>query len=655
MRKPIVHGLQWVATFTLASTAQAATMYVSPTGTATTDCTRATPCDLTSAVAAVTAGDTVILMDGIYKGKPLNPVANGTSSAWITFQADECATPIIEGEGTDDQNTGVGSPNALDKGSYIRYVGLVSRGWNTGFGNHWVNTDATPPEAPPSNGNVEYKYCIGEGNGRTGFTHYSASGIHIQNCISAHNGSSVAHSWSSGMTLYATSKGTGSALIEGSVSFENMDAEQHTDGSGFIVDEESNNATFVNNLAFRNGGSCLRLTKSSNTKFINNTCYHNAMDTKDQGPDNPGEMYFTDAPTRDGVSMSNNVLVATGSGPGASAVFGQPTSGWNNNQVTTGSVAFFAAPDGNNPDFTLASNSALAGKGSNGSGVPTSDIGFDPKCITKKTPTMIGSIAKGDWWQYSVDIDYIKSIGGVAACFRPKTRTGTPDIGAYANGAVTAAAVCKPPGTGGAPSSGGSSGVAGAPSNGGTTANAGGAPGTVGGSSSTNVGNAGGTSAGGTSATGSSANRGGTNSSGGTKADTTNAGGDTSRGGTATSMGGSKSAAGGTSNSSSSANGGTTTSAPSSNNSGGSTNASSSTSNGTATSNSSGGATTSSSRSVNAVGGSTGAAPVGDGEPSASGCGCKLADRSSHSTSLLSIGLLGLLVSRIRRRPRRSR
>jgi MYXO-CTERM domain-containing protein len=39
-----------------------------------------------------------------------------------------------------------------------------------------------------------------------------------------------------------------------------------------------------------------------------------------------------------------------------------------------------------------------------------------------------------------------------------------------------------------------------------------------------------------------------------------------------------------------------------------------------------------------------------NGDPPASGCGCKLADQSSRSTSLLSIGLLGLLVSRIRRR-----
>ena len=38
-----------------------------------------------------------------------------------------------------------------------------------------------------------------------------------------------------------------------------------------------------------------------------------------------------------------------------------------------------------------------------------------------------------------VDIDYIKSIGGVSRCFNPKTRLGTPDVGAYRPGTVTTA------------------------------------------------------------------------------------------------------------------------------------------------------------------------------------------------------------------------
>ena len=136
-------------------------------------------------------------------------------------------------------------------------------------------------------------------------------------------------------------------------------------------------------------------------------------------------------------------------------------------------MSFFTSPDGTNPDFTLASGSALVGKGGSGSGVPSNDIGFDPKCITKKTPTPPGMMAKGSWWQYSVDLTYIKSIGGVAGCFHAKNRSGTPDIGAYANGSVTKAGTCTPPppppGTGGTTGTGGS-GTGGTTGAGGATA-----------------------------------------------------------------------------------------------------------------------------------------------------------------------------------------
>jgi len=62
---------------------------------------------------------------------------------------------------------------------------------------------------------------------------------------------------------------------------------------------------------------------------------------------------------------------------------------------------------------------------------------------------MVGQVARVSTWQYDVDIDYIKSIGGVAKCFNPKTRSGTPDVGAYRAGTVTTATPgsCVPPTT----------------------------------------------------------------------------------------------------------------------------------------------------------------------------------------------------------------
>jgi parallel beta-helix repeat protein len=465
MRQSIVLGSSALSVLLLAATANAADWYVSPTGTATTGCTtRSNPCSLSAATGAAVAGDNVILMDGVYQ-EQLYVANSGTSSAWITIKADQCATPIIEGEGVgpNDQNqdNGVHSTTA----EYVKFIGIVSRGWNIGFGNGWaggVDSDEV------SNGHWEIEYCAAYSNGRTGFTFFSAEGFKLKNSISAHNGSSEVQSWSSGVTLFEAHGS--SNWVEGNVSFENTEFQQNTDGSGFIVDEESNGVTFINNLAFGNAGSCLRLTRSSGTKFINNTCYHNSQfGSTATGPTNPGEIYFTNGGvTQENVLFMNNVIVGTGVAPaGSTPIQNQPSSGWTDNVVTTGSVNYFTAPTGTNPDFTPAAGASnLIGQGTTGMGAPTSDLGFDPKCIVKRTPIMVGQVARASWWQYDIDIDYIKSIGGVAKCFNPATRSGAPDIGAYKSGAVATAPECEPPvidpGTGGMGGTAGASGAAGA-------------------------------------------------------------------------------------------------------------------------------------------------------------------------------------------------
>ena len=479
MRTSLFLALPAFATLAFASPSFAATYYVSPAGAYTSGCaTREMSCDLASGAALAMAGDTVVLMDGVYKAG-LNIANSGTADAWITFQADECSTPIIEGPGVgpteDNQDSGVYSATA----QYLKFRGIVSRGWSTGFGNGWTGN-----HVQDSNGNWDIQYCVADGNGRTGFTFYSASNFRLKNSISAHNGSSSLHSWSSGITLYASIMST----IEGNISFENMDAQYYTDGSGFIVDEEAHGDSFINNIAFRNGGSCLRLTKSHGTKFINNTCYHNSQDTRDTGPNNPGEIYFTqdtEGSTQLDTTFANNVLVNTGTGPGMTAVINQPTTGWSNNVSKTGTVGDFKAPE---TDYTLAAGATdLIGKGT-ASGAPADDVGFDPKCLSAMAPTLVGSIAKGSWWQVSVNIDYIKSIGGVQKCFNPKARSGSPDIGAYANGAVTTqpTGVCTPPVVVMVPppSAGGMGGMSTAGTGQSAGADAGGMPATTGGTTS---------------------------------------------------------------------------------------------------------------------------------------------------------------------------
>lgn len=614
----------------LASSAQAATLYVSPTGTATpaTGCTRAAPCDLESAAGAAVAGDTVILMDGLYKTRLYVP-NSGTPDAWITFKADECATPILEGPGVgpddNDQATGVGSEEA----EYVRFEGIVARGWNIGFGNGWAGgTDSNEK----SNGHWEIEHCISYSNGRTGFTFFSAENFTLKYSISAHNGSSRAQSWSSGVTLF---EAEGENLVEGVISFENTERENKSDGSGFIVDEESNGATFINNIAFGNAGSCLRLTRSSGTRFINNTCYHNSQfGGEAMGPTNPGELYFTqsDGPSpQQGVLFMNNVIVGTGQSPaGSQSVVNQPLSGWMNNVVTTGQVSYFTDATGNPPNFVPASGAMdLIGKGSNGNGAPTTDIGFDPKCLVKRTPMMVGQVARENWWQYDIDIEYIQSIGGVAKCFNPSTRSGSPDIGAYKAGAVTTVepGSCVPPEPEPEPDpNGGAGGTAGEAGTAGTAG--GGAGGTSGGDS-------GGASTAGVSGGGAGGDSGGAPVAGAPTAGMSNGGAGGSDGGSTqiggAGSGGSPAVAGagavGTSGAAPTGTGGVA------------------------------GAPAGTAGTPGVAGAPTGTSNPGDATPpSDAGCGCRLVPRPETSGQALSVlglvGGVGLFAFRRRRRAR---
>jgi len=167
----------------------AVTFYVSPTGSPTAACTRPDPCDLATGGTYALAGDVVVLLDGTYAKQSLNPVNSGTASAWITFQADAGAVPILDGGGGDVTASGVGSDTSV----YVRYIGLVARNWASGFTNQWTGstTEFT------ANGNWQYINCIGDGNTRNGFAFNSAKGVTIRECIAAHNGTSATSSWSS--------------------------------------------------------------------------------------------------------------------------------------------------------------------------------------------------------------------------------------------------------------------------------------------------------------------------------------------------------------------------------------------------------------------------------------------------------------------------
>ncbi len=598
MKQSIIFCSPLLTILATASLASATTYYAKPGGTGTT-CGATSECSLGTAAGKAGAGDTVILRDGNYGETSLSPPNSGNSSAWITFQADAGATPIIDG-------AGVGSSTS----QYLRFVGIVSR-YNQygGFGNGYSSACAQA-----QNGNMQYIDCIADGNGINGIAHYCAGGLLIQQSILAHNGNGTS-SWSSAVNLYGVTGGTSSNIVRETVSFDTIDTSsthsssgKATDGSGFILDEYSQGATFVNNIGFENGGSCIRLTNSSNSLLVNNTCYGNGKDPLALYND---EILYSDAASRTGASLINNVIVVTTTGKNA---IGAATGVTQTNNVTNVPASYFVSvPGAANIDFNLTSAATtLIDKGTT-SNAPTNDIGFDPKCI--KQGTLSGSnlpswlTSPPSWWTYVIDYAYIQQIGGVAKCFNPRTRTAVPDVGAFEYNGTAAGGS---PGTGGAPSTGGmANGTGGTPGTGGVANATGGKVATGG---MTGVTTTGGSAVvavtGGANANGGSPLTGGTPNTGGLM--NANTGGMGLATGGAVAMGGNSSVAG----------------AP-------------------ATGGSLGSAGDSSTDTAGAA--NTGGA---GSSTDAGSCSCRIAGLRSNSTSLAGLGLLGLSIMRTLRRRR---
>lgn len=371
--------------------------------------------------AATSPGDTVYIRGGVYGGgwdAHLSPQASGTAAAPITFRAYPGELPILDGSDLEDNGSGV-EPTEVSV-SHVRFMGLVARNWpSSGFSNGWLdgepNPDAeTEPVIPSSD--LQFIHCIADNNGINGFAFNTASNVRFERNISLHNGQRLP-SWSSGFSLYAA-KGTN--VVDGNVAFENIDiSDNRSDGSGFILDEDSSGARFVNNVAFRNGGSCIRLTLSGGGQLFNNTCIQNGQDSNVMFND---EIYVSDAQSASGAAASNNVIW-----PGKAAFGGQALMQTNNVIINDGS-SFVSATGG--LDFHLAASaSQLIDQGST-TNAPSDDNGFDFKCIKQQS-------GLDRWWQYVIDYDYVESVGGVAGCFRPGARPagGGVDVGAFESGA----------------------------------------------------------------------------------------------------------------------------------------------------------------------------------------------------------------------------
>lgn len=424
----------FVAVLASGAHALGADFYVSPQGSnAASGALDAPFRTIRQGIAVAMPGDTVYVRDGEYVGweNQINPVRAGRADAFITIRNYPGEMPILLPYADMDEAAAFEPFDDPDDAfadvpiAFIRVQGFVAYQWpTTGFSNGYTK----------NSNNIEFLYNVADGAGVNGIAFYGGTGVRIENNIVAHNGNR-APSWSSGINLFSVLGAANVNLVRGNVSFENIDvcgangcnAGQSSDGNGFILDEGAGGAVrFESNLAFRNGGSCLRLTLTPGGQLVNNTCYNNALDTGYAFQF--GEIFASDAQSRNDVIVRNNLAVGTNGQPALGNVQGTNANVGGN--VTTGiDASVFRDPDGVYPDFRLAGTPQNIVNAADATATGATDLGFDPRCVVRSDAPIQGVA----FWLYSINYSYIRSVGGVEGCFRPVARAsgGAVDIGAY--------------------------------------------------------------------------------------------------------------------------------------------------------------------------------------------------------------------------------
>jgi hypothetical protein len=398
--------------------------------------------------AATQPGDTVWIRGGVYLAdstwaNQLSPRYSGTAQAPITFRNYPGELPILDGSALYEDGASGVEPVAptTEPVAFVRFIGLVARNWGTsGFSNGW-------PENEPNlaSSNLTFINCIADGNGVNGFSFAGASNLRIQNSIAAHNGARPP-SWSSGFSLFGA---LGENILDGNIAFENIDVSalpefnnRPTDGNGFILDEGTTHGYVVNNIAFRNGGACMKVTLSSGATIMNNTCIQNGQDANAQF--NP-EVYLSEQQSGQGTSLRNNAVIAGPFGNRAgNGIQFLSADRDQNNVLSTAANSPFTSITGA-LDYRLNANATQLINQGIAQFAPGTDIGFDPRCIRQQPGQQF-------WWQYAIDYDYIASVGGVAGCFGNRVARpagGGVDIGAYErNGTLVGCAAASACGDG---------------------------------------------------------------------------------------------------------------------------------------------------------------------------------------------------------------
>lgn len=166
----------WLCLLALAAPAQAATYYVSPSGTSTNPGTLASPWSISKALSTALAGDVILIANGSYSGD-LRPTNSGTAVARIAFVGNINSPTSVVFSGNIN----------LSARSYISVKGIQAND---------ITLDATSSTVRPEQDSV--LFCRATGN----LNLSGALRSHIANCtIGATTGQ---HRWALGQTPIRT-------------------------------------------------------------------------------------------------------------------------------------------------------------------------------------------------------------------------------------------------------------------------------------------------------------------------------------------------------------------------------------------------------------------------------------------------------------------
>ena len=256
-----------------------ATYYVSPSGNDSHTPDQATSKDfpwksITKAARTVIAGDSIVVMDGIYKESNIEFTNSGNSSAWITIINDDNSKPILTGNG----ERGIyirGVKNNPYTKSHFMLKGLTIFGYQQdGISIFWSDFIVCDDIHTYENGNA-------------GIEVVGSNHIIIQNSKLHHNGwkSDGDSGWGDGVSInnhYFDDPEGWYSIIRSKSMYANWQKRDGAfwDGNGFTWDMAGTGGIhiFANNLIFNNGGCGFLTSKTGNMILVHNVFFRNMSD-----------------------------------------------------------------------------------------------------------------------------------------------------------------------------------------------------------------------------------------------------------------------------------------------------------------------------------------------------------------------------------------